>query len=474
MQPQLSYNGEVIRIRWIADFTIASRFWGWFDRGIPVHEKSEMSYGFQLRGQPLSADSVWTTTSLSTECLQTNLDQVNASCNVPLWRSESGQPTVASQPVHPIGLPRSVENQIAVLQKVYWQYGGALTTEATNHWQGHLEHNIKEMESVAVASYAFCRVPKLAGAVAVVAALDGLSGAAQSATSICNRTASANTEAERNAAACAIVQDAASQSVDLVPTLIAAGCGFGSGRLASQAASDFAVSRSHTSPLRWRDLEALATLPHNFRAYFSSVRSDFLSTWHGVGSEQLPLGLKHADGTHDLMGITQWLADKHVWQGCEVMRYVRKSDLRASVVNSGAPEMVYKVKYAGEDVYDFHIHPPSPSSVPSRADKLSADGLGIIQSGDQTTLYLGKEDMLKELPTVGKTALPDVHIIFDRKRRMAMEIHPELDDGVRALDYDELEKRLTRFDGNWSTLHSIPTAPEVDKELDDFVWDNNW
>lgn len=446
-----------------------------------------MSEGFDLRGEPLNRGSVWHNASLSAQCFQNQLDQVNSSCNASVARTKVNQPVPAGTPSSSGGpetptpalqckLPQSVENQASVLQKACWQYGGALTNEVTTNWQTHLNRNVNDLQTAAVFGYMFSRVPKVAGLLAVVATVDGVSNAAQHTASICSRAANANSECDRQEAANAISHEAVNESISLLPGAIGAGWGMWGGRAASQAVSDFAVNRCAKSPLNIPQLEFLANAPHNIRAYLSEARSDVLPTWSGPGSQQLSSDLIHADGTHNLMGITQWLAEQHVWQGSEVTRYIRKSDLRASMVNTGAPRMVLGVKYNGEDVYDFHIHPPRPSSVPSLADQRSANGFGIIQSGDQTTLYLPKRQFDAELGVgcYNKKDLPDVHVIFDRNRRMAMEVHPDIDSGARALDYDELEKRLTRFDGKWSTLRSIPTAPTLDKGLKDFVWENHW
>lgn len=445
-----------------------------------------MSQGFDLHGEPLNRGSVWHNASLGAQCFQNQLDQVNSSCNTSVARTKinslgaagtsSGTNADIPIPALQCKLPQSVENQASVLQKACSQYGGALSTELTTNWQTHLNRNVNNMQTAAVFAYMFSRVPKVAGLLAIVATADGVTNAAQHTAAICSRAAEANSDCDRDAAANAMLHDAVTESINLIPGAIGAGWGTWGGRAASQAVSDFAVHRCAKSPLNISQIEFLANVPHRIRAYLSEARSDVLPTWSGPGSQQLSSDLINADGTHNLMGITKWLADQHIWQGTEVTRYVRKSDLRASMVNTGAPRMVFGVKYNGEDVYDFHIHPPRPSSVPSLADQRSANGFGIIQSGDQTTLYLPKKQFDAELGVgcYDKKNLPDVHVIFDRNRRMAMEVHPDIDDGARALDYDELEKRLTRFDGNWSTLRSIPTVPKPNKDLKDFVWKNHW
>ncbi len=435
-----------------------------------------MSESFSFCEEKSNAGSAWHTTAFSKECFSGTLSQVNAACNAPAVSCDTlRQPAAGrSAPANQLKLPAGLENQLSVGQKVSAQYGEALSAEITQHWQSHLERNVTDMQGAVVMSYALCRVPKIAALAAVVATAAGLETAVQQTVNACTVAADADTNVNREETACAISRDLASQSVDFLPSLIGMGCGFGSGRLASRFASDYAVRHTRNNLLNCHTLEDLALLPHDVRSHLSRFRSEVVSTWHGESSDQLPAALINEDGTHNLMGITQWLADKHVWQGAEVTRYVRKSDLRASIVNTGTPSSVWGVDFRGNDaVFDFHIHPPSPTSMPSRADQRSARGFGIIQSGDQTTLYLPKKDLYKEVPYLQSGSLADVHIIFDRKRRLAMEAHPDLDSGVRALDYDELEKRLANFDGKWSTLRTTPTAPKIDKEVADFVWDNN-
>lgn len=375
---------------------------------------------------------------------------------------------------------------MSVFNKVCDSYPTALFDEVTAHWQDHLARNVSEAASGAVFGYLACRVPRVAAVVAAAGGAQSAFAAFQRTAFLCDRAYNADTDQAQSSVASAITQDAVEQSLHTMPTLVGLGGGFGVGRFASKRASEFAASNwTHDDPLNSTLLRKFATIPYEVRNAVSAVRTDIFPVWRGPGSDQLPMEFKSPDGTHNLMGITKWLADRHPWEGHEVSRFVRKSDLRASMFTEGTPISVTQPTYKNDDVFDFHIHPPgkASNSVPSSADQTVAKGLGIIQSGERTTLYVGRNDLMKELGVQdsagylhrGKYWFPNVHVVFDRQRRLAMEAHPEIEhDGLRGrrpLDYDELERRLTNFDGNWSTMRTVPTAVKS-RASEDFLWSN--
>jgi hypothetical protein len=193
--------------------------------------------------------------------------------------------------------------------------------------------------------------------------------------------------------------------------------------------------------------------------------------WWGPGTERLPKTLLKLDGNLDILQLSEMLAKRHPWERVEVIRSVRLSDMKASRPAPGTP-LETELGFADQPGHVvFHSHPPAlrrggtvvSGARPSIEDLVATMDVGIIQSGDLTTIY---EGAARHVGGPGKGFNPTLRsVILDRQNQLAVELEtrwmPELKDYqpavARPLSYDDTVRVLSNWDRWWKSIQEIPT-----------------
>ncbi len=220
----------------------------------------------------------------------------------------------------------------------------------------------------------------------------------------------------------------------------------------------------------------------------------------GPGSERLPAKLMTENGKLDLLDLSRLMAERHPWieretlvrlddgkigrmmLGTEQWRSIRLADMKASRTYIGS-DLELKVPFADRSGnVTFHTHPPEGMSAtypvagarPSIFDLRNTSDVGIIQSGELTTIFKGAAREFAESRIAGKPFEPTLNsIVFDRQAQMAFELKTVWSDQLqgfqptftRPLNYSEAKNVLSAWDRDWSSISSIASDYSMLKDM---------
>ncbi|MBX9770185.1 MAG: hypothetical protein K2X29_02370 [Candidatus Obscuribacterales bacterium] len=395
------------------------------------------------------------------------------------WSDFSREPRMALS-----SFGEKVANEVDMLGRTLQILPNSVGSEILHRWQANMPQSIGDVAYGLMTGYAFSRAPRLL-------ALSGLAfvvpAVGKGLTAIFNdmkRTWNSDATGERELAARDFAQTCAggiAMSLELGPTILA---GHRIGTLSSSHLQNYSRYAEPPAKSIFNNVLArqFANVPFEGKVFEQNVFNCWRpskSFFAGKESELLPPGLKGESGKIDLLGISKWLSERHPWDGLEVTTKIRLSDMRMSRPFSGAPDRCAGGlgKPKGEPFIDFHTHPPGgeynySNSSPSLPDLKICGPLAVIQSGTRTTIFEGDKRGHKPVYYKGANlgsirGYPATRaVVFDRERRLATEYDTEYRNkydqegwfrGNRALNYDHFEKTLSNWDGNWSSVRSIPT-----------------
>ncbi|MBI4533232.1 MAG: hypothetical protein HY711_04725 [Candidatus Melainabacteria bacterium] len=358
-------------------------------------------------------------------------------------------------------LGQHVRNEAAVVGQVLAQAPGAIWEEICNDWQ-HDRHNLLKREGCALGVGAglgvlLSRSPVLGGvALAVPTFAYGL-GMASAVTSVLGRAWDANTQASRQALVSETTSKLAREGATTLETMPALILGGGAGVWASRRV--YALDRLAFGVTEAAEFPARSLIPERL-------------SWVGPGTKKLSSTLLMADGSFDALKLSELLASQHPWQGVEVARAVRLSDMRVSRAMPGTP---FSNQLGFPDAPGrvlFHTHPPvlatNGRSVlgarPSIGDLKETLDVGIIQSGEVTTIYQGAAREFVASHTAGTSFSPVMRAVtLDRQHQTALAWETRWDSSAGSyvptlptpLDYNQTLQVLSRWDRQWSSIQAI-------------------
>jgi hypothetical protein len=363
-------------------------------------------------------------------------------------------------------LVQHLKNEAAVVGQVILDTPGAVWDELRRDWNEDRGNLLKRAGSSAGIGaglgVVLSRSPVLGGAVLAAGSLYYGLRVASGIGSVVDRAWDADTESERKL----LVQEAAykvgregATTLETMPAFMAGG---GAGIWASRRVA--ALDRLAFKVTEAAEFPARRLVPEKL-------------SWIGPGSERLPKTLMRPDGALDVFKLSEILAARHPWKNVEVIRSVRLSDMKASRARPGTPiesELGF-LDRPGHVV--FHSHPSAkitadgtvvPAARPSIGDLAATTDVGIIQSGELTTIYKGAARQFRVPEASFRPTLKAV--VIDRKNQLAVELGAEWSATLeqfrpqvpRPLDYSQTVKVLSNWDKSWTSIANIPTASRVD------------
>jgi len=358
------------------------------------------------------------------------------------------------------GIWQHLENEASVVGRSLAAAPSALWDEVSNDWN-HDRRNLLARSGVSLAIGAglgvvLSRSPLIGGGVVAAGTLYYGLKMASGITSVLGRAWDADTDSARQLLVSEASHKLGREAATVLETAPTVALGGGAGVWASRRVSAldrlaFKVTEAAEFPVR-------AGVPEKLH-------------WIGPGTENLPKTLLKPDGNLDILQLSEMLAKRHPWGRVEVSRSVRLADMKASRPAPGTPfetELGF-VDRPGHVV--FHSHPPAlrrgetvvSGARPSIADLAATMDVGIIQSGDLTTIYQGAA---REFSASTDAFTPTLRsVILDRKNQLAVELEsrwmPELRDYqpavARPLSYEDTLKVLSNWDRWWKSIEDIPT-----------------
>ncbi|MBZ0187458.1 MAG: hypothetical protein K8F91_14520, partial [Candidatus Obscuribacterales bacterium] len=131
-----------------------------------------------------------------------------------------------------------------------------------------------------------------------------------------------------------------------------------------------------------------------------------LYAFRGPGSSRVPASVINKDGTVDLLQLSQGFARNNAWTGVETGQSVNLLNLRASrTVRGGAEKLELGFADKPGRVL-LHTHAPTPKVGlhSSLQDRIATQGVGVIQSGQSTIVYMGQAARYRQAIAAGQKA----------------------------------------------------------------------
>lgn len=194
----------------------------------------------------------------------------------------------------------------------------------------------------------------------------------------------------------------------------------------------------------------------------------------GPGVDRLPSHLLSQEGKLNAIELSEILASKHPWQGAEIGRSIDVRNLLAGRSTRGTAASV-DISFSNRPGrLQFHTHSPHArldgrtlvNSKPSAMDLAETAEVGIIQSGQRTTLYMGATREVAAQQAAGEALAPTLRaIVLDSQNKVAVQLETVFNSATgtykptipRPLHYGEALKTLRNWDGTWQGISSIST-----------------
>ena len=332
----------------------------------------------------------------------------------------------ASKPVRTVvveSFTDHLSNEWHVIEKVASNAPSAIFDAVKNDIAGHPEHAVGEaiLGGAAGAGTAILaeRAPYLTAAVIGGLALYQVGKATAHTIGQLKDAWNADTNIKQEAIADRAIDSLSRHGADLLESMPAF--------IAGGYAGDYALSRSAL-------LNGLATkVTENFEFPFRRYVVPESLSWLGPGSARLAEGTVAADGSVNALSLAEALAKQHPWKGVEVARSV---DLNAGKMSRALPGTADEVSMGFADRtgrIPFHTHNPEGefSSLPSIWDIKATKDLGIIQSGDSTTFYIGRDALQRSTALDSGTTTASQPLlkalVYDRQQHNAFMVNGAYD-----------------------------------------------
>ncbi len=401
-------------------------------------------------------------------------------------------------------ISRGLKNEAAVFGQVLSDVPSAVWKEISNDWNNQ-SGKLLAKEGIALGlgvgtGIALARSPFLAkGVLGALLAYQGYDLGSK-LTSLAGRAWHADSAIDRlmlSSQATTGVSRALADVAETTPAfMFGGGAGMYAGRKFS-ATNSFALSVRErlNDPAQFGFGKITSSIGEGARDLIPAATRERFA-YFGSGSEKLPTTLMAADGKLNLLELSKLMAERHPWieretlvrlndgkigrmmLGNEQWRSIRLADMKASKTYTGS-DLELKLPLADRPgKVPFHTHPPEGMSAtypvvgarPSIFDLKNTSEVGIIQSGEMTTIYKGAAQEFAESRIAGRPFEPVLNsVIFDREAQLAFELKTVWSDELqgfqptfaRPLNYGETRRVLSSWDRDWSSISSISSDYNV-------------